>query len=62
MSLLMELARFVVRQAEEAVEGEAAPEACSTANDFDGRMGIRISSIFVILIGSTLGKCVAADH
>jgi len=28
---------------------------CPTDNDFDGRMGIRISAIFVILVGSFLG-------
>ncbi|KAI1396111.1 ZIP zinc/iron transport family [Hypoxylon fuscum] len=28
---------------------------CDTGNEYDGRMGVRISSIFVILIGSLLG-------
>ena len=28
---------------------------CATGNDFDGRLGVRISSIFVIGIGSFLG-------
>jgi len=28
---------------------------CPTDNDFDGRIGVRISSIFVILLGSFLG-------
>lgn len=28
---------------------------CPTDNDFDGRIGVRISSIFVILVGSFLG-------
>ncbi|KAF2212473.1 hypothetical protein CERZMDRAFT_112148 [Cercospora zeae-maydis SCOH1-5] len=28
---------------------------CDTGNDFDGRLGLRISSIFVILVGSALG-------
>ncbi|KAK7605682.1 low-affinity zinc ion transporter-like protein [Phyllosticta paracitricarpa] len=28
---------------------------CSSDNDYDGRMGLRISSIFVILVGSVLG-------
>lgn len=28
---------------------------CPTDNEFDGRMGIRISAIFVILVGSFLG-------
>jgi zinc transporter 1/2/3 len=28
---------------------------CETGNEFDGRIGLRISSIFVILVGSTFG-------
>ncbi|CAK4033442.1 Zinc-regulated transporter 2 [Lecanosticta acicola] len=28
---------------------------CASGNEFDGRMGLRISSIFVILVGSALG-------
>jgi len=32
-----------------------AADACETGNEFDGRMGLRISSIFVILVGSTFG-------
>jgi len=35
-------------------EGLAHP-ACDASNEYDGRMGARISSIFVILLGSTLG-------
>ncbi|KAB2571029.1 Zinc/iron permease [Lasiodiplodia theobromae] len=31
------------------------PGYCDTSNEYDGRMGVRISSIFVILIGSLLG-------
>ncbi|KAJ5751764.1 Zinc/iron permease fungal/plant [Penicillium odoratum] len=30
-------------------------DSCSNGNDYDGHMGLRISSIFVILIGSTFG-------
>ncbi|KAI9924710.1 hypothetical protein ASPWEDRAFT_51552 [Aspergillus wentii DTO 134E9] len=33
---------------------EDAP-ACDTGNKFDGRMGLRISSIFVIMVGSMFG-------
>lgn len=32
-----------------------ASPACESANDYDGRLGLRISSIFVILVGSGLG-------
>jgi zinc transporter 1/2/3 len=30
-------------------------DACDSGNEFDGRMGLRISSIFVILVGSMFG-------
>ncbi|KAJ5888393.1 hypothetical protein N7495_008434 [Penicillium taxi] len=30
-------------------------DTCATGNGYDGRLGLRISSIFVILVGSTLG-------
>lgn len=32
--------------------------SCSEGNDFDGRIGLRISSIFVIFVGSALGAIV----
>ncbi|KAF7718405.1 Zinc transporter, plasma membrane, low affinity [Penicillium ucsense] len=32
-----------------------ANDACATGNEFDGRLGLRISSIFVIMVGSTFG-------
>ncbi|CDM37283.1 Zinc/iron permease [Penicillium roqueforti FM164] len=35
-------------------EAESAPP-CFTGNEYDGRMGLRISSIFVILVGSIFG-------
>ncbi|KAL1966603.1 hypothetical protein VTN77DRAFT_4014 [Rasamsonia byssochlamydoides] len=34
--------------------GDSTP-ACDTGNEFDGRLGVRISSIFVILVGSLFG-------
>ncbi|EGC48661.1 membrane zinc transporter [Histoplasma capsulatum var. duboisii H88] len=37
-----------------AEEGSAS-DACDTGNEFDGRLGLRISAVFVILIGSSLG-------
>ncbi|KAF9884301.1 hypothetical protein FE257_001879 [Aspergillus nanangensis] len=37
-----------------AREGEPAP-TCDTGNEYDGRMGLRISSIFVIMVGSMFG-------
>ena len=32
-----------------------SPPPCTTGNEYDGRMGLRISSIFVILVGSIFG-------
>lgn len=49
----MEVARLVLRQ---DAGSEAAPPACAGSNDYDGRMGVRISSIFVIFVGSLWGK------
>ncbi|KAL4923058.1 low-affinity Zn(2+) transporter ZRT2 [Aspergillus undulatus] len=34
---------------------DGAPPACDAGNEYDGRMGVRISAIFVILVGSTFG-------
>ncbi|KAL1611793.1 low-affinity Zn(2+) transporter zrt2 [Paraconiothyrium brasiliense] len=55
MSLPMEVARLVLRQAEEGADEEPSPGHCLSNNGYDGHMGIRISSIFVILIGSLFG-------
>jgi solute carrier family 39 (zinc transporter), member 1/2/3 len=32
------------------------PGHCPTTNDYNGDVGLRISSIFVILLGSAFGK------
>jgi zinc transporter 1/2/3 len=50
----MDSIRLLVRQAVE--EEQATSATCSSSNDYDGRMGLRISSIFVILFASSLGK------
>jgi hypothetical protein len=53
----MEVARLVLRQ--DSGTPETLPDeevTCGGENGYDGRMGIRISAIFVILIGSTFGK------
>jgi zinc transporter 1/2/3 len=53
-----QVARLVLRQddssggTEEQVD---APISCDSTNGYDGRMGVRISAIFVILIGSLFG-------
>lgn len=59
-SMLGELAMLVSRQAlgdESAIgEEEDVPVACESGNEFDGRIGVRISAILVILITSSLGE------
>jgi zinc transporter 1/2/3 len=58
MEAAMEVARLVLRQSD-ASGAETQPEApitCSQQNEYDGRMGVRISAIFVILVGSLFGK------
>jgi len=47
----LDIARLVLRDG-----AEEEPVACSGSNDYNGRMGARISSIFVILVASTFGK------
>lgn len=34
---------------------------CGSGNEYDGRMGVRISSIFVIGFGSMIGTAVLLD-
>ncbi|OAL06043.1 low-affinity zinc ion transporter-like protein [Phaeosphaeriaceae sp. SRC1lsM3a] len=52
----MEVARLVLRQDASEPEAQSADESqCSGLNEYDGRMGVRISAIFVILIGSLFG-------
>ena len=57
MSRVQDLAFLVARQALETAvpEAEETPEPCGAGNDYDGRIGLRISALFVILVGSTLG-------
>ncbi|KAI1465261.1 ZIP zinc/iron transport family [Daldinia caldariorum] len=62
MSLLHTALDAALRIRQEDGSGDAAPESgftvevnCDTGNEYDGRMGVRISSIFVILVGSLLG-------
>ncbi|KAL1861734.1 low-affinity Zn(2+) transporter zrt2 [Diaporthe australafricana] len=38
--------------------GSSVTVECGSGNDYDGRLGLRISSIFVILVGSLLGAVV----
>jgi hypothetical protein len=52
----LEVARLVLRQ-ESSPPEEMPNEAiqCEGSNSYDGRMGVRISAIFVILVGSLFG-------
>ncbi|KAL9580790.1 MAG: hypothetical protein Q9212_004287 [Teloschistes hypoglaucus] len=58
-STIQELAGVVARQvAPSAIMSSAAAEthvACDLGNEYDGRLGVRISAIFVILVGSLFG-------
>ncbi|KAF1941278.1 ZIP zinc/iron transport family [Clathrospora elynae] len=53
---VLQIASLALRQ--EAAGPETQPDAsiqCGTNNEYDGRMGLRISAIFVIFVGSLLG-------
>ncbi len=57
--MIGDLAVLLSRQAigEESIleEAEDAPVSCESGNEYDGRIGLRVSAVFVILIGSSLG-------
>lgn len=46
---------MIVRQVAAASSQAPSDTACGTSNDYDGRMGLRISAIFVILVGALSG-------
>ncbi|EOD52862.1 putative plasma membrane low affinity zinc ion protein [Neofusicoccum parvum UCRNP2] len=57
MENALHVAHLVLRQ-ETTDAADAAADtapACDTGNEFDGRIGVRVSAIFVILVGSLLG-------
>jgi zinc transporter 1/2/3 len=61
--ILQQTAHLVARQvAAGGSEGTiqvpiiGTPGHCDTGNEYDGNLGLRISAIFVILVGSFLGK------
>ena len=61
MSAVDAIANVVVRQAAGTAAATlaaaaTAQPACSSNNDYDGRIGLRVSSIFVILVGSMFGE------
>ncbi|KAI0180529.1 ZIP zinc/iron transport family [Hypoxylon sp. FL1284] len=62
MSILHTALDTALRVRQDGGSPAASPESgftvtvdCDTGNEFDGRMGVRVSSIFVILAGSLLG-------
>ena len=66
MSAVARIADLVVRQVGETAaaaatsiaaipEEEDVAPACEPENEYDGRIGLRVSAIFVILVGSTFG-------
>ena len=57
MSPLVDTLGTVLRARQEDQDAGASSVTvdCDSGNDYDGRMGLRISSIFVILVGSLLG-------
>lgn len=60
MGSLQELTRVVARQVAPSavITGAAAHTSavsCDSGNEFDGRIGVRVSAIFVILVGSLFG-------
>lgn len=54
---LHDMAWLVVRDADAnaTASDSDSTTTCETGNEYDGRLGVRISAIFVILIGSFLG-------
>lgn len=61
MTSLQELTRVVARQVAPSAITSATAAAttaasCDLNNKYDGRLGLRISALFVILVGSLFGK------
>ncbi|KAI0393127.1 ZIP zinc/iron transport family [Xylariaceae sp. FL0594] len=50
--------RHVEMEADHHDDSRTVTIDCGTGNEYDGRLGLRISSIFVILVGSLLGAVV----
>ena len=40
----------------EAAAAATSQPACASENDYDGRIALRVSAIFVILVGSLFGN------
>ena len=61
MAEIQGIARIVVRQATSTTAAAAtsafstSQATCTPDNDYDGRIGLRVSAIFVIMAGSMFG-------
>ncbi len=62
------ITQLVVRQATStttpATAATTAPSTtvtCDASNGYDGRIGLRVSAVFVILIGSLFGREIASS-
>lgn len=56
---VIEFANLALRQSADGPAEIAiadVPPSCGGGNAYNGQMGLRISSVFIILIGSTFGK------
>ncbi len=56
---LEDISQLVIRQAASTSAATAAQPitiSCDVGNGYDGRIGLRVSAIFVILVGSLFGK------
>jgi zinc transporter 1/2/3 len=56
-STAFDIARLVLRQDQGAETQPDEVITCGSDNEYDGRMGTRISSIFVIMVASSFGTC-----
>ena len=67
---LEHVAQLVIRQATSTTPATAVTTApsttggCEAGNGYDGRIGLRVSAIFVILVGSLFGTrgCIFGDN
>lgn len=55
MSGVSEFVDLVVRQATAGDTTDEARPVCGGSNEYDGRMGLRIAAVFVVLIGASFG-------
>lgn len=61
------ITQLVVRQATSTTPATAATTApsttvtCDASNGYDGRIGLRVSAVFVILIGSLFGREISSS-